>query len=290
MSPCVAVVTVSYNSGRVLVPFLASLSASTITPCDVVIVNNASDDSGVVDFADPSRRTSVIDAGGNIGYGGAINVGVASLTRRPDWVLVANPDIELLPETVARLLDAGEADPRIAIVGPRIEDAHGAFYPSARSAPSLRTGIGHAVFAGIWPTNPWTRAYHQDRIDSKIPRDADWVSGACFLVRRTAFEQLAGFDSSYFMYFEDVDLGQRAARLGWRVVYEPSAVVRHEGAHSTSAASSSARMLREHHRSAARYLHRRYHAWYLWPIRLGVSGGLGARLLLLRALARARRR
>ncbi|WP_395641064.1 glycosyltransferase family 2 protein [Pseudolysinimonas sp.] len=290
MSARLAVITVSYHSGRVLTDFLESVARSTVVPGDILIVNNATDDAGVADFADASRSIRVVEAGGNLGYGGAINAGVAALAHRPEWIVVANPDIELRPDTLSLLLRAAEEDDRIAIVGPRIEDAEGVFYPSARSAPSLRTGIGHALFAGVWPGNPWTRAYRQDRIDTSLPRDADWVSGACFLMRRDAFEELEGFDSAYFMYFEDVDLGQRAHRLGWRVVYEPCAVVRHEGAHSTSTAASSARMLREHHRSAARYLRRRYSGWYLWPVRVAVSAGLEARLLLLRALAMARRR
>jgi N-acetylglucosaminyl-diphospho-decaprenol L-rhamnosyltransferase len=84
-------------------------------------------------------------------------------------------------------------------------------------------------------------------------------------VRRAAFEAIGGFDDSYFMYFEDVDLGARLTQAGWRNLYVPGATVTHLGARSTSTAADAMRA--EHHRSAYRYLSRKYAGWYLAPLR-----------------------
>ena len=110
-------------------------------------------------------------------------------------------------------------------------------YPSARQLPSLVRGGMHAVVGPFWKTNPWTAAYRQERLEPS-ERPVGWLSGSCLLVRRTAFEQIGGFDERYFMYMEDVDLGDRMRRAGWLNVYVPSAEVLHHKGHATARESS----------------------------------------------------
>jgi N-acetylglucosaminyl-diphospho-decaprenol L-rhamnosyltransferase len=112
------------------------------------------------------------------------------------------------------------------------------------------------------------------------------LSGSCLLLRRTAFESVGGFDSRYFMYFEDVDLGDRLGRAGWLNVYVPSAEVTHLGGHSTSRVSE--QMLAEHHRSTYRYLADRHCGPLYAPLRLALRAGLAGRLQLVGRAARRR--
>ena len=77
------------------------------------------------------------------------------------------------------------------------------------------------------------------------------------------------------MYFEDVDLGYRLGKSGWKNLYWPTAVVEHSGAHSTS--RDSARMIKVHHESASRYLDKKYRGWYLAPLRVALRLGLVTR-------------
>ncbi|MBC7724663.1 MAG: glycosyltransferase family 2 protein, partial [Burkholderiaceae bacterium] len=107
-----------------------------------------------------------------------------------------------------------------------------------------------------------------------------WLSGACFLVRRSAFDSLGGFDPGFFMYFEDVDLGHRLGKAGFRNVYEPSATVTHSGAHSTT--SDSGRMIEAHHASARRFLDKKYPGPALFPVRLALNIGLRLRAQIVR--------
>ncbi|MFM9920715.1 glycosyltransferase family 2 protein [Lacisediminihabitans sp. H27-G8] len=272
-TPVVAVTTVSYRSGEVLEGFLQSVPASSAAPLLVVVADNDSNDPVVAKLTAASSA-HYLPLSRNLGYGGAMNEAIRSLPSDVRWVLVSNPDVVLTPGAIDALVAAGESDPRIAAVGPAII-TDGEVYPSARAVPSLRTGIGHALFANIWLGNPWTRAYRRDSSSDPVRRDAGWLSGACVLVRKSAFDELSGFDDGYFMYFEDVDLGYRLGKAGYRNVYEPAAVVVHSGAHSTS--DHSAQMIAVHHQSARRFLTRKYSGWYLWPVRVALIIGLDLR-------------
>jgi N-acetylglucosaminyl-diphospho-decaprenol L-rhamnosyltransferase len=276
-TPVVGVVTVSFGSAAVLDGFLNSLPAASTLPVAVVVADNLGDDAEVRRMSEESAVT-YLPLDRNRGYGGGMNAGVSALPDSVRWVLISNPDVVLHPGSIDNLLGAGDSDPEIGAVGPAIMTDE-VVYPSARAVPSLRTGVGHALFANIWIGNPWTRAYRRDSSSEPVRRDAGWLSGACLLVRRSIFDQLGGFDEGYFMYFEDVDLGYRIGKAGFRNVYEPAAVVTHSGAHST--ADHSALMIRAHHTSAQRFLNRKYSGWTLWPIRAVLSLGLAFRSAIL---------
>jgi GT2 family glycosyltransferase len=261
----VTVVTVSYYSNAYLAGFLTSVAGSTNRPVQSVVVNNAADDTEVESIVAAQASAVLLDAGRNLGYGKAMNLGVAS-TEGSEWILLANPDLTLAPGTLDELIRVGESDERIGAVGPLLYTPVGEIYPSARRLPSLRHGIGHALLSPIWKRNPFTLAYLADRENPPRERDAGWLSGACILVRRSAFTQIDGFDDKFFMYFEDVDLCARLSRAGWRVVYAPSAVVTHVGGHSTR--SQNRAMIKVHHQSAYKYLAARYPGWHLWPLRM----------------------
>jgi len=208
-----------------------------------------------------------------------MNAGVAALPDSVEWVLLSNPDVVLTTGAVDELLAVGESDATIGALGPAILNSDGSLYPSARAVPSLRTGVGHAMFSNLWPTNPWTRRYRHDEELPSGQRDAGWLSGSCLLVRRSAFDQLGGFDEDFFMYFEDVDLGYRLGKHGYRNVYEPAAAATHTGAHSTT--SDSARMIAAHHASARRFLAKKYSGPLLWPLRAALTVGLVVRSKLI---------
>jgi N-acetylglucosaminyl-diphospho-decaprenol L-rhamnosyltransferase len=272
----VAVVSVSYGSEDVLEGFLSSVAAASTEPPLIIVADNKQSSGGTRAIAEKFGAGYVpLD---NRGYGFAVNEAVRKLPASVTWVLVSNPDIVLSPHSVDTLRKTGEEDARIAAVGPAVLSPGGDVYPSARAIPSLRTGIGHALFANLWPTNPWTRAYKGNNVPSLVRRDAGWLSGACLLVRRSTFDRLDGFDTGYFMYFEDVDLGFRIGKLGLRNVYEPDATVMHIGATSTKADSH--RMIDAHHASAKRFLARKYGGFILWPLRLLLNIGLDLRSYL----------
>ncbi len=273
MTQDIVVVTVSYYSSAQLSPFIESVRAQSA--CLIIIANNAPDDDLSSWSSLPGVHVEEMPA--NLGYGGAINETIRRGTERPNWYLVVNPDVVFEEGAIDQLIARGGSSPQTGAVGPMIVLPTGETYPSARNLPSLRNGIGHALLAGIWHTNPWTRAYHADREAPAQERPAGWLSGACLLIRAQAFESVGGFDDEYFMYFEDVDLGARLASAGWVNVYVPSARVVHVGGHATERNDVSSAMSMAHHRSAYRYLASRYPSPWLLPLRLLLRVGLELR-------------
>lgn len=271
----IAVVTVTYSPGETMDRFLDTLEKATTRPVHVILADNGSTDGAPEAAAESRANVELVRTGGNLGYGGGANRGVAALDSRYGWVVISNPDVEWEPGSLDELIAAAERWPRGGAFGPLITEPSGTVYPSAREVPSLGKGIGHGVLGKVWPGNPWTRAYKQSASDVR-ERVAGWLSGSCFLIRREAFDSVDGFDSRYFMYFEDVDLGERLGRAGWQNVYVPSAKVMHVQGVSTAKAST--KMLAAHHESAYRFIADR-HQGPLWaPVRLVIKAGLALRL------------
>ena len=275
----VAVVIVNYESGGALRRCLAGVRREG--PAEVVVVDNGSTDGSVAQARTEIADLSVIVPGANIGYGSAANRGVAA-TSAP-YVLVANPDLDVGPGALGALAEALDDEPAFGLVGPLIRTPAGGRYPSARRFPSLPDAAGHAVLGLLAPNNRFTRAYQRSDLDAADTgiAEVDWVSGACFLVRRDAFEAVGGFDESYFMYAEEVDLCWRLRAEGWRVAYVPGAEVVH--VQGTSTERHPYRMIVEHHRSLWRFAWRTQQGSrrLLLPL---VAIGLGVRALLASAV------
>jgi N-acetylglucosaminyl-diphospho-decaprenol L-rhamnosyltransferase len=272
-APPLRVVVVTYSPGPALADFLSSLGTATSRPYDVVLADNGSDDGAPEAAVGPGVR--LLPTGGNVGYGRAANLGASGATA--DWLVVANPDVVWSPGSLDELLDAAGRWPRAGCLGPAIRTPDGRLYPSARAFPSLGRGVGHALFGWWWPANPWTRSYRAE-VGSPVEGRTGWLSGSCMLLRREAFEAVAGFDPTYFMYCEDMDLCRRLGEAGWDNVYVPSSVITHLGGHATSRAAGP--MQREHHRALFRYLSRQYAGPAYAPVRLVLGLGLLLRYLL----------
>lgn len=271
-----AVVTVTYSPGPHLDRFLASLSLATDRPVTVVMADNGSTDGAPEEAEKRYPNVTLLRTGGNLGYGSAVNRAAAQLSDAecPEFFVVANPDVQWGPHSIDLLLEAARRWPHAGALGPLIRDPDGSVYPSARHQPSLIRGGMHAVVGPFWKSNPWTAAYRQDRQEPS-EREVGWLSGSCLLLRREAFEAINGFDERYFMYMEDVDLGDRLAQGGWQNVYVPAAEILHDKGHSTG--RDPARNLAAHHRSTYTFLADRHPHWWQAPLRWTIKSALGAR-------------
>ncbi len=267
----VSAVVVDFRAGSVLHGCLRSLLATGVN--EVVVVDNAAERYDETSLpADEHASVLVVRPGRNLGYGAGVNRGVAA-TRRPvgsgvtrDYVLVCNPDVIVHPGTVSGLVSTLDAEGSLAIVGPRVEGRGGELYPSARTFPSIVDAAGHAVFSQLWPKNPFTRRYRALPSDDSDVSRVEWVSGACFLVRRSAFEEVGGFDERYFMYAEDMDLCWRLHEAGWGVGYRRGIAVTHEGGVTTG--QEPLKMQVAHHISSLRFWYRTTKGWrrFAFPI------------------------
>jgi len=272
--PALTVVTVTYSSGSHLDRFLSSLTVATDLPLRVVIADNGSVDGAPEEAVERYPGTELLRTGGNLGYGTAVNRGVAAVAPDQEYVLVANPDVVWGPGSIDALLEAARRWPGAGTLGPLIRDPDGAVYPSARHLPSLVRGGMHAVVGFAWKANPWTKSYRQEHTEPS-ERPVGWLSGSCLLLRRKAFDAIGGFDERYFMYMEDVDLGDRLGRAGWLNVYVPGSEILHDKGHSTGREPD--RNLRAHHDSTYTYLSDRHPQWWQAPLRWTIKGALRVR-------------
>lgn len=275
MSNEVTIIIVSHYSARDLKRCLPSIEKASTSPTPTIVVDNATRDDSVADVVQQFPAVTLIASDVNLGYGKAINL--AARQADTPWVLVANPDTEFHAGAIDALVAAAHANPRTGSAGPRIMNEDGSVYPSARAIPSIRNGVGHALFRRLWQSNPWSDAYLQARktLQSATPIPTGWLSGACVLVDTALYRDLGGFDPRFFMYFEDVDLGERIHKAGYTNLYVPASVVTHVGGTSTQRYSK--RMRAIHHRSAYLYMAKRHNAWYAWPLRVALRAGLALR-------------
>ena len=240
-------IVVNYNAASHLGTCLDGLRAAGVG--DIVVVDNGSSDDSREVVAAAGPGVSWLPLGANLGYGAAANRAARLMPGRD--ILVCNPDIEVGDGAVDALRASLRDDPGLGVVGPRLLNADGSVYPSARTFPDLVDAFGHGLLGLVVPNNPFTRRYRMLDRDYDRPADVDWVSGAFVLIRRRTWEEIGGFDPRYFMYLEDVDLCWRAGRAGWRVGYVPEAEVVHF--QGVSAARHPYRMQVAHHRSMWRF-------------------------------------
>jgi len=271
------VVTVTYSPGPHLDRFLATLSHATERPVTVIMADNGSTDGAPEEAVTRYPNARLLRTGGNLGYGTAVNRAVAEIGPEAEFFVVANPDVQWGAGCIDVLLEAAGRWPRAGALGPLIHDPDGSIYPSARHLPSLIRGGMHAVVGPFWKANPWTAEYRQERTEPS-ERPVGWLSGSCLLLRRAAFDEVSGFDERYFMYMEDVDLGDRLGKAGWQNVYVPLAEILHDKGHATG--RDPARNLAAHHTSTYTFLADRHARWWQAPLRWTIRGALAARASL----------
>ena len=219
----VAVVIVTYNSAHVVGDLLDSLpTALGSVTADVVVVDNDSQDGTAELVAD--RGIRVIHSA-NVGYAAAINVGVRAAAPA-EAILVLNPDVQLGESCVPRLLSALR-QPEVGIAAPRILSPDGKLQLSLRREPTLLREIGLAR-----TRLPWLAELISSQARYERPGPAAWALGAVLLVSRECHDLLGGWDETFFLYAEEIDLALRAQDHGLALRYEPTAVVMHIGGQS----------------------------------------------------------
>lgn len=253
--PSIAIVIVNYNSGAYLARCLASLpGASAASDWEAVVIDNLSTDGSEAAADGHAAGVRLVRAGRNLGFAAAANLGVRS-TQAP-YVLLLNPDARLTPGCLDGLVHELEACPDCAIVAPLVLNEDGTPQGNARGDPTMMTGfLGRTGVIRRWfPRWPGVtrNVVPAGAAGAERSLDVDWVSGACCLVRRRAFEDVRGFDEGYFLYWEDADLCRRIRRQGGRIRFrpDPAAPVVHAVGRSEGA---SAEAIHAFHDSAYRY-------------------------------------
>jgi hypothetical protein len=223
--PSLAIVIVSYNVRDELLACLESVVGHT-TPfrTEIVVVDNASHDGTPEAVRARWPDVRVIDAGGNLGFARANNVGIAA--THSDFVLLLNPDTVVPPAAIATLVRGLATHPEAAAVGPRLIDERG--FPELSFGWAISPlGELRQKVVGTLHQRGVRRVVRIVDAWARQPGPREWLSGACLLLRRDDLEAVGLLDERYFMYTEDVDLCVALRRRGRDVLFLPQAEVVH---------------------------------------------------------------
>ncbi|HYC30790.1 MAG TPA: glycosyltransferase family 2 protein [Gemmatimonadales bacterium] len=226
-----AVAVISWNTRELLRRCLGTVMLNA--PAQVVVVDNGSSDGSIPMVREefPGVRLEVLDE--NPGYGAASNVAFTRCSA--EYVLLLNSDTELRPGALEALVAHLDRCPRAGIVGPRLLNPDGSLQKSTFPFPSpLVPFVKRRPLADLVGLVPGLRDAFVGAWAHDHTRRVPWVLGAALAIRRAAFEQVGGFDESYVMYYEEVDLCYRLRRAGWETHFTPATEVVHVGGASTS--------------------------------------------------------
>lgn len=232
----VEIVIVNWNAGdrlRRALESLRNLDGQVATLSRVTVVDNASHDTSLEGLESLPLPLRILRNSDNRGFGVACNQGAEESTA--DFLLFLNPDTEVRPNSLdvpAAFLLAPERK-QVGVVSIQLRDERGevsrtcARFPSVRGWLARVTGLD-AALPNAFPSHFMREWDHRDT------RSVDHVIGAFYFVRRTAFEEVGGFDPRFFVYLEDVDLSLRLRRAGWECWFLADAHALHEGGGTSS--------------------------------------------------------
>ncbi|MEZ0230313.1 MAG: glycosyltransferase family 2 protein [Planctomycetota bacterium] len=235
MSAAVDIVVVNWNAGPLLADCVRSVDEARQKARGwelgrLVVVDNASTDGSASSLPEVAL---VIHKDSNVGFARACNEG-AHHGRAP-FVLFLNPDTRLDARSIEGAVAFLESDAgsRAGIVGvPLVGETGDVDRRCCARAPTAGSLVAHSL--GLDRLLPWVVAPHfLLEWDYSSTREVDQVSGAFFFMRRRVFEELAGFDERFFLYYEDVDLSVRAKRAGWSSVFLATTPSYHRGEGTT---------------------------------------------------------
>lgn len=287
----IAVVIVSYQCRDVVLACVDRiLTTSWRHLVEVTVVDNGSTDGTVEALGD---RCGVVAMGRNAGFAVANNAGFDATASR--HVLVLNPDTLVDPGSIDLLVDFLDTHPDAGVVAPRLVNADGTDQLTARAFPTPTAALfgRRSPLTRLFPRNRFSTAFLAGRdAPTDRPFRVDWVSGAAMAVPRSVVERTGGFDTEFFMFWEDADWCHRIADHGYAVWCQPAARIVHDEG-STRGKSFSPRLARSFHHGAYLYW-RNHHAPQAWnPLRWVAWLALATRattLIALDALRHPRRR
>ena len=220
----VSVVVVTYNA----LPYIERCLES-VRGRELVVVDHGSTD-GTVTFVRERFPDARVVEQENRGLAAGWNRGMREASG--DWFLILNADAWVLGDGVERLLAFAKAHPRAAVVGPRLLNPDGTLQRSIRGFPTpWRIATEYLFLRKLAPRTTALNAYYAGRANHRSARPAEWLYGACMLVRRAAVDDVGELDEDFFLFSEETDWHRRFRDAGWEIWFTPDAEVVHvEGA------------------------------------------------------------
>lgn len=272
--PALSVIVVNYNAGPLLTDCVSAVLDSPVET-EILISDNGSSDGSLRALrerfgSDP--RVMLVENGRNLGFAAASNR-VLARARAP-YLLFLNPDCLVGPETLRRMLVFMETTPDAGLAGCLVRNPDGTEQVASRRViPDPWIGLVRVLHLDRW----MPRLVATKRLDRRHeplpeqPVEAEAISGAFIMARRTALDEIGPLDAGYFLHCEDLDWFVRCAQTGWKLYLVPDAeVIHYKG---TCSASRSLFVDWHKHRGMVRFFRR--HQLSRYPLPLGVLVILG---------------
>jgi len=231
--PEVSLILVHYNDRPHLEACFEAIQPGAFSPSrEILLVDNASTDGGAEFVAARYPEVRLIRNASNVGFARACNQ--AARESRGDYLLFLNTDTVMLSRSLGVLAAALRKSPRAGAAGPAL------LHASGKTQVSFGARVDFiAQFVQKFFLNPY---YTVRPRRARAPRETGWLSAACLLARREAFDDVGGFDENFFIYFEDIDLCVRMREAGWGLLFVPEARVLHAGGATTSPRPAASRL------------------------------------------------
>jgi len=228
-----SVIIVSWNVSDDLQACLSSIFKSNPgVDYQVWVVDNASSDGTVEMVRDKFQQVQLIQNEHNAGFAAANNQGLKA--AEAEYYLLLNPDTIVPPKAFEQLLQFADEHPEAGAVGVKQVYPDGTLQHSCRRFPTIAAAMFRNTFlGGLFPKATSSQYYLMAEWDHDEPREVDWVSGACMLIRHQVLQDVGYLDESFFWGSEDVDYAFRVHKAGWQVMYTPIPAIVHAIGKST---------------------------------------------------------
>jgi N-acetylglucosaminyl-diphospho-decaprenol L-rhamnosyltransferase len=255
----VSILIVNYKTRELLRQCLSSIFTSGCGPeFEVIVVDNDSRDGSVEMVREEFPQVILIDHGENAGLAHGNNVAAAMAGGQ--YLLFMNPDTVIRSEALEKMVAYMRDHLEVGILGPKLVYPDGELQDSCRSFYKIRTIVLRRTFFGrLFPESSLLRHHLMEDYKHDVPREVDWMLGACLMMPRRVCDAIGGWDEGYKLYFEDVDICWRVKMAGYKVMYFPEAVVVHH--HRRDSAQGFSRKTVRHIVSAIRFLNKYGWKW-----------------------------
>ena len=216
------IVIVSYNVRSFVAQCLDSVRKASegIDGVEVFVVDNASADDTVSYIGSHYPWVKLIANDDNLGFSRANNIAIRQ--AQGEYILLLNPDTIVAEPTLRECVSFMDAHPQAGGLGVRMHNADGSLAPESRRAiPS--------PWVSCLKMLGFTKRYYMSHLSWQEPGRIEVVSGAFFMLRRKALDQVGLLDEDFFMYGEDIDLSYRLLKGGWENWFHPSDIVHFKG-------------------------------------------------------------
>ena len=226
----IAVVILNWNGQKLLKKFLPSVVKYS-TEATVYVIDNASTDDSVSYIKNTFPDVQLVQLDQNYGYAGGYNRGLQHIDA--ELFALVNSDVEVAENWLSPVLKTFENEPDTAVIQPKIKDyKNKKMFEYAGAAGGFLDFFGYPYCDGRIMFN-----VEEDKGQYDQPKEIFWASGACFFIKKDAFERHKGFDESFFAHQEEIDLCWRIKHTGKHIKYVPESEVYHLGGASLNAQS-----------------------------------------------------